>query len=58
MKYISFILITLWAIWTLIANGNLKPSDNYFLWILSVLSVMYSVVNLVIFYIDFRKNGL
>ena len=57
MKYISFILITLWAIWMLVANGELKPSDNYFLWTLGVLSVIYSVINLVIFYVDARKNG-
>ena len=58
MKYVSFILITLWACWMLIINGNLKPSDNYFLWILGVLSIMYSVINLVVFYVDSRsKNG-
>ena len=58
MKYISFTLITLWATWMLVANGNLKPSDNYFLWTLGVLSIIYSVINLVIFYVDARKNGL
>ena len=58
MKYISFILITLWAIWMLVTNGDLKPSDNYFLWILGVLSIMFSVINLVVFYVDSRsKNG-
>jgi predicted outer membrane lipoprotein len=58
MKYISFTLITLWATWMLVTNGDLKPSDNYFLWILGVLSIMYSVINLVVFYVDARKNGL
>ena len=58
MKYISFALITLWAIWILITNGELKPSDNYFLWTLGILSIMYSVTSLVIFYADSRsKNG-
>ena len=58
MKYISFILITLWAIWMLVTKGDLKPSDNYFLWILGVLSIMYSVINLIVFYVDSRsKNG-
>lgn len=58
MKYISFILITLWSTWMLVTNGDLKPSDNYFLWALGVLSIMYSVINLVVFYVDARKNGL
>jgi len=58
MKYISFTLITLWATWMLATNGDLKPSDNYFLWILGVLSIVYSVINLVVFYVDARKNGL
>lgn len=58
MKYISFTLITLWAIWMLVTNGDLKPSDNYFLWILGSLSIMYSVINSIIFHVDSRsKNG-
>lgn len=58
MKYISFALITLWATWVFITNGDLKPSDNFFLWILGILSIMYVVINLVIFYVDARKNGI
>lgn len=48
MKYVSFILITLWACWMLVVNGDLKPSDNYILWILGVLSIMYSIINIII----------
>lgn len=54
MKYASFILITLWAIWMLVANGDLRPSDNYFLWILGYLSIMYSVISMVVFYAERR----
>ena len=59
MKLISFILITLWSIWTIVTNKDLKPSENYFLWILSALSVIYSTINIIFFYVDFsNKNKL
>lgn len=56
MRYVSFTLITLWSAWLLLTKGNLKPSENYFLWILGVLSFMYSAVNIVIFYIDSKSK--
>jgi hypothetical protein len=56
MKYISFTLIALWGTWMLLTNGNLKPSDNYSLWILGALSIMYSVINFIIFCVDKTKK--
>lgn len=54
MKYISFALITLWAIYMLVTNGDLKPSDNFLLWILSVSSIMYSVINFIVFCVEIQ----
>ena len=52
MKYISFVLIGLWSLWMLIENGELKPSENFFLWVLGAISIMYTIINIIILYID------
>lgn len=57
MKYISFILITLWSVWAIVTNGDLKPSDDCFLWLLSILSVLYSFMNLIALYADVRLKN-
>jgi hypothetical protein len=48
MKYASFLLILSWSIYTLVTEGNIRPSDNIILWILGVLSVFYSCVQAII----------
>ena len=49
MKYISFSLITLWSIYMLVYNADLTPNNNLFLWILGISSIMYSIINTIIF---------
>ena len=56
MKYISFALIALWAIWMLVTNGDLKPSDNFFLWTLGFLSINYSVINFIVFSVEIKNT--
>jgi hypothetical protein len=56
MKYISFTLLTLWSLYMIIVNGNLRVSDNYFLWLLSVASIFYSAFSIIKFLKD--KNIL
>ena len=48
----ALFLITSWACYMLVTMGNLIPSDNYILYTLSVLSIMYVVINLTILLID------
>ena len=50
MKYISFALILLWSLWCL--YENIKPKDNYFLWILGAISITHSLINIIIFLIE------
>jgi hypothetical protein len=51
---ISFIIILCWAIWVITTNGNLKPSDNYLLWVLGAISIMYSTIAIVIYLIELK----
>jgi len=44
MKIIYLILLLAWSIYTIIENGNLKPSDNYYLYVLSVVSIIFIVI--------------
>jgi hypothetical protein len=55
MKYISLILLITWSCWSLHANGNLKPNENPLLWILSILSIVYSIINIVALYVEKRN---
>lgn len=55
MKYASLLLITSWACYVLITTPDLKPSDNFLLFTLSCLSIMYSVVNIIILILKFKK---
>jgi len=53
---ISFIIILCWSIWIIITNGDLKPSQNYLLWILGAFSIMYSTIIIVIYLIEFKQK--
>jgi len=55
MKYISFTLILLWSIWVLITQGDLKPSENYLLWCLGAFSIMYTIINIIIFCVKIQS---
>ena len=54
---ISFIIIICWSIWVITTNGNLKPSDNYLLWFLGAISIMYSTIAIVIYLIELKVKG-
>tara|TARA_R110000868_G_C10879127_1_gene762820 strand:- start:1305 stop:1607 length:303 start_codon:yes stop_codon:yes gene_type:complete len=56
MKYFSILLITGWACFMLFTNPDLKPSDNYVLFILSILSMMYSIVSILILILEARRK--
>jgi len=55
-RVVAMILITAWSMWTLLTNGDMKPSDNYFLWSLSALSLMYAVANWIVILIKFTDK--
>lgn len=44
MKYLSLMIIAAWSVWVLITHGDVRPSDDPALWILGVLSVMYTII--------------
>jgi len=48
----ALFLITSWACYMLVTMGDLIPSDNHILYTLSVLSIMYVVIDLTIILID------
>lgn len=48
MKYVALVLLFGWSAYLLYAMPYLKPSDNFFLWTLGVLSFLYTVINLIL----------
>ncbi len=46
MKYLNVVTITLWCIFAIANFGDIKPSDNYYLYVLSVCSILISIVNI------------
>lgn len=48
MRILSFLIIIAWSLFTLIKYPDLKPSDNLFFYLLSVVSIMYSIVSIII----------
>jgi hypothetical protein len=57
MKYIAIILLGLWGSYMIYTQPHLTPSENWFLWILSVLSIMYTVINTVVLIIEGRQSS-
>lgn len=55
MKILNSVLILLWAIYTLYKFPHLKPSEDYILFILAVVSMLFSVVNILELYL--KKRG-
>lgn len=52
MKYFAMLLAFCWSGWMLSANGDLRPSDNLFLWLLGVLTFFYSVLSVIQVIVD------
>lgn len=44
MKYIYKLLLICWSVWTISENGNMRPSDNTILWLLSAITFIVSFV--------------
>jgi hypothetical protein len=48
MKNISFVIILLWTAWVLINNPNVTPKQDIYLWLLGVISVIYTVISMIL----------
>jgi surface polysaccharide O-acyltransferase-like enzyme len=48
MKNISFVIILLWTAWVLINNPNVTPKQDIYLWLLGVISVIYTVISMIV----------
>lgn len=55
MKYAALILLFGWSVHILYNIPNLKPSDNYPLWILGAFTMLYTVAGIVILIHDRNK---
>jgi len=47
MKYIGYLLTTMWSIYSYLSFDNLKPSDNIWLWLLAACTSLYSIFGII-----------
>lgn len=45
MNKLNSITVVLWVSWVIYKFGDIKPSEDYFLFILVCTSILFSVVN-------------
>lgn len=57
--FISLIITSCWTSYMVYNHPDMKPSDGYFIWVLTVLTAMYSVYGTIIFivYINHKNTN-